>query len=489
MRIHLSTLATALVPASILWVTPAPLPAPSAVLSAVASRVFVLRLEHRAPPAPWRADDPADSLYRAARSALNDGEYARAAALFRQIGQRYPKSEYAPDAPYWEAFSRYRMGGDANLREALASLDAQRARFPRASTRGDAQTLATRIQGELARRGDPGAGQRVAEAAAASRGDSAGGGRGSRGRRGGDCGAKGSDDDEGDGDGDSDARIAALNALMQMDAERAMPILREVLARRDACSEGLRRKALFLVAQKQTPDAADILLTAARTDPDAGVRRQAVFWMSQVGGERALTALDSILRGSTDADLREKAIFAISQQDDDRARRILRDFAQSSASPSLRGKAVFWLGQNDHSADNAAFLQSLYGREGSEELRDQIIQALSNVGPEADRWLFTIAEDAKQSTESRKKALFWLGQQRRTPVASLAAFYDRVKEPELREQAIFVLSQRHETAAADKLIDIARHESDKRLRGKALFWLGQSHDPRVKDLLMEIINQ
>lgn len=487
MRSYLSTLATALVPASILWAMPAPLPTPASLAATVAHGVFVWRLEHRVPPAPWRADDPADSLYRAARSALSDGEFARAATLFRQIGQRYPKSEYAPDAPYWEAFARYRMGGDANLREALSSLDAQRTRFPRASTRGDAQTLATRIQGELARRGDPAAAATVmGEAAGDVRGGGTGKGARGAGRSARDCGAGRGDED---GDEDSDARVAALNALMQMDAERAMPILREVLARRDACSERLRRKALFLVAQKQTPDAVDILLNAARNDPDAGVRRQAVFWMSQVGGERTLIVLDSILRGSADADLRDKAIFAISQQNDDRARKLLRDFAQSSAPAALRGKAIFWLGQNDHSPDNAAFLQSIYARETSDELRDQIIQASANLGPEMDRWLFSIAEDQKQPTESRKKALFWLGQQRRTSVASLVSFYDRVKEPELREQAIFVLSQRHEPAAVDKLIDIARHEDDRRLRGKALFWLGQSRDPRVKDLLMEIINQ
>jgi HEAT repeat protein len=488
MRHYLTTLATALVRASLLWLAPAPLPTPSSVVQAIATGVFVLRLEHRVPPEPWRADDPADSLYRAARSALNDGEFARAATLFRQIGQRYPKSEYAADAPYWEAFARYRMGGDANLREALASLDAQRARFPKASTRGDAQTLATRIRGELARRGDPAATATVMGEAA---GDAATAGQGGHPRgagRASDC--AGGANDEGDEDSDgSDTRIAALNALMQMDSERAMPILREVLARRDACSAGLRRKALFIVAQKQTSDAADILLAAARTDPDAGVRRQAVFWMSQVGGERALAALDSILRNSTDADLREKAIFAISQQDSEGSRKLLRDFAQSPAPASLRGKAVFWLGQSDHSADNATFLHTLYGREQGEELRHQIIQAAANLGTGMDRWLFSIAEDTKQPVESRKKALFWLGQQRRTSVESLVAFYDRVKDPEMREQAIFVLSQRDEKAAVDKLIDIARHESDRRVRGKALFWLGQSHDPRVKDLLMEIINQ
>ena len=490
MRIQLSTLATALVPASILWMSPAPLPSPSSALAAVASSVFVWTLEHRVPPAPWVAADPADSLYRAARTALSDGEYSRAATLFKQIGQRFPKSEYAPDALYWEAFARYRMGGDANLRAALASLDAQRTRFPKASTVGDAQTLSTRIRGELARRGDPAATASViGEAAGDDRGTGGSKGnkanKGSKGRDAADCTAGG----DGDGDDEADARVAALNALLQMDADRAMPILRDVLARRDACSAGLRRKALFLVAQKRSPDAAEILLASARNDPDAGVRRQAVFWMSQVGGDRALAALDSILRNSTDADLREKAIFAISQQNDDRARKLLRDFAQSSAPAPLRGKAVFWLGQSDHSAENATFLKTLYTKAGSEELRDDIIRAAANGGSDMDAWLFSIAGDAKQPTEARRKALFWLGQQRRTPVGSLISYYDREKDPALREHAIFVLSQRNEKEAVDKMIDIARHDDDKRMRGKALFWLGQSHDPRVKDILMEIINQ
>ena len=125
----------------------------------------------------------------------------------------------------------------------------------------------------------------------------------------------------------------------------------------------------------------------------------------------------------------------------------------------------------------------------SDELRDQIIQASANVGPEMDRWLFSVAVDQKQPVESRKKALFWLGQQRRTSVASLVSFYDRVKDPELREQAIFVLSQRHGPAAVDKLIDIARNDKDVEMRKKALFWLAQKNDPRAKQLLMEIINQ
>ena len=60
-------------------------------------------IAHRAtaaPPQGWNADDPADSLYRAARSALNRRSYTQAAYLFSQIYSRHPKSAYTGDAYY-----------------------------------------------------------------------------------------------------------------------------------------------------------------------------------------------------------------------------------------------------------------------------------------------------------------------------------------------------------------------------------------------------
>jgi HEAT repeat protein len=59
----------------------------------------------------------------------------------------------------------------------------------------------------------------------------------------------------------------------------------------------------------------------------------------------------------------------------------------------------------------------------------------------------------------------------------------------MKEQLIFVYSQRHETEAVDKLIDIAKHDPNAELRKKAVFWLGQSHDPRARQALLDIINQ
>src|SRR5262245_58313680 len=63
------------------------------------------------PPAPWAAQDPADSMYRAGRRALNRNDYRAAADQFREIRRRYPRSTYTPDAYYWQAFALYRIGG------------------------------------------------------------------------------------------------------------------------------------------------------------------------------------------------------------------------------------------------------------------------------------------------------------------------------------------------------------------------------------------
>jgi HEAT repeat protein len=413
----------------------------------------------------WEDVDPADSLYKAARAALNKNDYSRAAQLFRKIRTSYPKSKYTPDAYYWEAFSLYRRGGSDDLKAALAALDEQDRLFPNASTQGDAGSLATRIRGELAKRGDSKQAEKVDSQAKAA-------------------GATGSCSEDED-----DTRIAALNALLQMDADRAIPILKKVLARRDACSEVLRRKAVFLVSQKRTAETEGILLNAAKTDPDEEVRQQSVFWLSQVGSETAVSALDSILRSSTDEELQKKAIFSLSQMDSPRAGSIIRSYAERpGASKEVQQQAIFWIGQQN-SSENAAFLKGLYKKQTDQETKEKIMFSLSQMkGQNSDRWLMDVATDSSEDVEMRKKALFWAGQGG-VATTELTTLYGKMNNVEMKEQLIFVYSQRSDKAAVDKLLDIAKTEPDKELKKKAIFWLSQSQDPRAADLLQQIIDQ
>lgn len=451
--------------------------------------------EIAAPTFPTQSQaDVADSLYRAARSALNRNDYQRAAELFHNIRDRYPRSNYVANTYYWEAFALYRTGSDDNLRAARSALQTQADRFPKASTQRDAQVLMRRVQGELARRGDREAAESIqvdvgdiapvavapaAPGAPAAPVIAAAPGRMTiRAGRGASC------------DDDDDIRIAALNAVLQMDPDRAVPLLKTVLDRRDEGSVCLRRKAVFLLSQKRTDETSGLLLKIVRQDPDREVREQAVFWLSQVPGDETVAALDSILRDSRDQDIQDKAIFALSQHRSARAGATLRAFAErSDANEELREKAIFWLGQN-RSDDNAQFLKDLFKKLDNQDLKEKVIFSLSQMGGADNyRWLMDIALDAKQDIEIRKKALFWAGQGNSVDIADLVRLYDSMNDREMKEQLIFVYSQRREDAALDKLFQIGKNDPDRELRKKAIFWVGQSRSPRAAQYLQDLINQ
>jgi len=421
--------------------------------------------------------DPADSLYRRAREALNRRNYTQAADLFRQVTSRYPKSPSAPSAMYFRAFSLYQAGSVDRMRESRDVLTALEKNYPNADL-ADAKTLRTRVCGELAQHGDAQCAAEVAKIA--GRTETGSGKSAATSSQGARC----SEDDD-------DERVVALNALLQMDSDRAMPILKKVLERRDPCSYVLRRKAVFLVSQKGGEEAADILMQTAKNDPDQETREQAVFWLGQVRSDRAVPLLEDLLKNSKDNEIKNKALFALSQQSAPRAGQVLRDFAErETEDQELREQAIFWLGQK-RSEDNATYLKGLYSRVKTDALKEKIIFSLSqqrNFGNA--EWIMKIALDPKESIEMRKQALFWAGQNGGASTESFASLYDKMTDSEIKEQLIFVLSQRgRDGKALEKLMDIAKNDKDKELRTKAVFWLGQSRDPRAAKFLEDLISK
>lgn len=491
------------------------------------------------PAASWAPRDTADSLWRRGRIAVADEAWREAARTFERLALNHPNSAYAGDALYWQAFALQRFGGTNEVRDAVRALERQKEKYPQSATyaSGEAGALLTRLNGRLARSGDSDAAMAIAEIAAsaatmgaavaanvvpgvmpivsaelarvmpevqaevaremaaASREMSAATremavatttGRGPQMRYG------RNDIPPGCEDVVTDERIEALNALLQMNADQALPILKRVLERRDRCSEVLRRKAVFLVSQKRSEEAVDLLVTAAKSDPDATTRSEAVFWLSQTRSDRAVGVLEEILvKGAPDEDVQKRAVFALSQTRSPRASEILRDFVgRRDVSTELRGEAIFWLGQT-RGSDNSRFLRELYPRLDSDVLRDKAIFAVAQQKtPENSTWLLQQAKDRRQTSEIRKAALFW-GGQAGASAKDLGEIYDTSRDDaELRGQVIYALSQRRNDAAAvDKLVDIARKEEDRELRRQALFWLGQTKDPRAAQILEEIINK
>ncbi|HVF40118.1 MAG TPA: HEAT repeat domain-containing protein, partial [Gemmatimonadaceae bacterium] len=131
----------------------------------------------------------------------------------------------------------------------------------------------------------------------------------------------------------------------------------------------------------------------------------------------------------------------------------------------------------------------LYSRIRSDELKDKILFSLSQQrGVGNEKWLLDIATTSSEPLEIRKKALFWAGQSG-VPMEQLVPLYSRMTDREMKEQMIFVFSQKNTGAAVDKLVDIAKNDRDPELRKKAIFWLGQSRDPRAQQFLLDLINR
>jgi HEAT repeat protein len=124
-------------------------------------------------------------------------------------------------------------------------------------------------------------------------------------------------------------------------------------------------------------------------------------------------------------------------------------------------------------------------------LRSKIVQAVSQTNtPEATNWLLDVARDKSFDVDTRKNALFWASQRHLLDLDQVMQIYNQSRgEDEMQEQVIFVLSQRREPAAVDKLMDIAKGDSNVEMKKKALFWLGQKNDPRVRQFILDLIKK
>ena len=105
--------------------------------------------------------------------------------------------------------------------------------------------------------------------------------------------------------------------------------------------------------------------------------------------------------------------------------------------------------------------------------------------------LLALAKDSRARTPSRKNAVFWLsqaaGDEATKGLSELAE--DEAEDREVRDQAVFALSQLDHNEGVPILIRIARTNRDPKIRRKALFWLGQSDDPRALKLFEEILTK
>src|SRR3954470_12577494 len=144
---------------------------------------------------------------------------------------------------------------------------------------------------------------------------------------------------------DEELSIAALEGLMMQPSARALPILKKVLA--GSQSALVKRRALFVLAQVDVPEARNLLLQTARTSPQ--LRGDAIRSIGISGDPAALDALQEIYKSGDEGAKQEilqawmiagrkEAIFnvAVNASTEDEASDAIRMLGVMGATEELR---------------------------------------------------------------------------------------------------------------------------------------------------------
>ena len=141
--------------------------------------------------------------------------------------------------------------------------------------------------------------------------------------------------------------------------------------------------------------------------------------------------------------------------------------------------------------DAAAYLLALASKDETRASEKAIFPAV--LADSVTIWpdLLKIAHADNVSRKVKRSAVFWLGQA--AGDAATRGLTDLVDDNgadrEVRETAVFALSQRPRDEGVPALIRIAKQNPDPELRRKAIFWLGQSDDPRALSLFEELLTR
>jgi hypothetical protein len=177
---------------------------------------------------------------------------------------------------------------------------------------------------------------------------------------------------------DLDLRIQALRHLIRTDADKAIPMLKQIALEADNADSASR--AVFVLAQSDRPQARETVVQVARTGPQP-VRVAAVRELARFSGPGASEELLQVYPTGTLA-VKRQVVRSLGEL---RARAPLFTIAQSEANLDLRSGAIMMLGR----AGGASELRILYAK-ASHNTKRPIILSLFNA--RAENELIQIAE-------------------------------------------------------------------------------------------------
>jgi len=387
--------------------------------------------EERREHARERAEEKAErlqELYEAGREALDEDRYEKAANKFSELAQlNGPQTDAAL---YWKAYAENRQNKKDT---ALVTLADFKRRFPQSRWTKDATALEIEVKQSTGAPPSP------------------------------------------EVQGDEDLKLLALQAIMNSDPDRAIPILEKRLSGTGSPKE--KSKALFLLAQSGSPQAQAILEKVALGQSSPDLQRRAVEYLGMFGGEKSRKTLASVYAASNDESVKRAVLRSYMMSGD---RESLFNAAKNEKDESLKREAIRQLGISGGQSE----LQQLYQSEGSTEIRREILQGFF-LGGDSQK-LAEVAQMEKdlalRRTAVRNLGLMGGGLSSK----ALQDIYAKETDRSLKEE---VLNAYFLQGNASALVAIARAEKDPGLKKKAVEKLSLMGSKEGNDYLMELLQK
>ncbi len=254
----------------------------TALISPALAMLLVSALPTRAHAveAPVAEDDGA---YASGTQAMNEHRWTDAVASFDKVVDA--KGKKADAALYWKAYSLNKLG---NGPLALATCYQLRSHYASSSWNKDCSALSIDVRTDVKIVMPPMPPIAPFPPSSAFRGDE--GGRPARGS-------------------DADLKLLALNSMLNRDPAQAIPLLRGILIGDQP--EGVKKHAIFVLAQSKTPEAQNILhdVVMGKMGPD--LQRQAIQMSAVFQGKRADDSLAEVYRTTSDVQVKRSVISAL----------------------------------------------------------------------------------------------------------------------------------------------------------------------------------
>jgi len=239
--------------------------------------------------------------------------------------------------------------------------------------------------------------------------------------------------------------------------------------------------------------AAGVVAALARLAGDDGdapaVRQHAMSVLGRGAEGPGIPALIDLAM-SGDPWVARTATSALAGSGDPRARAHLRTTARDGNRPDgVRSAALRGLGRTYATAQDLALLRDLYPSLSTGAEREAVLSAIGEAGGAQNvRWLLAVATGAGQDEASVTRAIRAASQAGATS-ADLGALYDTLGNRGIRTTILGLLAERGDRPAIDKLLAIARNDTDPVQRRAAIRRLSSSADPRVRAALAEMVER